>query len=207
MRRAVVAIGVAVLGACHVHGPATPGHVDVTRPPAWIADEVVELPGDPGERMVMITPGVVGLGGGGSIGRGVGDLELEIGLHFGEAAVSHNDHSTGDRLFVPRGLIAPETSVGAVVGWSALWLLGETSEGADDADLTTGPLHARAQVANGFYGGGVGWTWDPRTGAQGPELSIWAMVTEARLAVSTEGDVLVLFGWQLKWPVTWVRGR
>lgn len=203
----IAPLALALVAGCHVHGPMTPGHVDVARPPAAIASERVELPGDPGERMVMVTPGVVALGGGGSVGRGVGDLELEVGVHLGDAAISHNDHAAGDRLFMPRGLLVPEQSVGIVAGWTALRVLGATDDGAHDTDLTTGPLHVRGQVAQGFWGGGAGWFYDPRTASGGPEVSLWAMLTELRVAVSTEGDVLFLLGLQLKWPVTFVTGR
>lgn len=194
------------LGACHRHVRSSPGTIDVAAPPLAIASERIETPGDPGERMLMITPGVVDGGFGRSDGRSGGELELEVGVHLGDAKVSHNDHALRDRLFLPGGLLAPDAAVGLVVGWSALRFIEEVGEDGEHV-TTTGPLHARAQVMKFAYGAGAGWRWDPRTGETGPELSLWALNYELRVHASTDGEIETLLGLQLKWPVTWVWGR
>src|SRR5262249_27076219 len=90
-----LALTLALCGACtHWHlERSAPGHVDVLAPPTVSASGYPERPSDPGERMFIVSPGVLagtGLAQGGKLGtRGYASLTAELGLHLGSSPASH----------------------------------------------------------------------------------------------------------------------
>lgn len=203
-RHGGLALVTALLAGCHHHHVDTnaPGLVDPRVPPGDLRARGLERPGDPGEHLLVISPGVVGGVGGGSIASTlVVDLAAEVTVRWGDSEVSHNDAEP--RMFLPRGLRVPDRSTGFNVGWSALRLYpenGTTSTG-------TGPLYAEA-VRTGFaWSLSAGWALDPRTGGTGPQLGAHFIVYFVRgRALFGEGWEVV-GGVQFKAPQTWLRSR
>lgn len=191
MMRALV---ICALAGCHYHRDTNaPGLVDVTIPPRDITAQELEYPGDPGERMVMVSPGV--LAGGGYPG---GDFAAEVTVNWGESERSHNDHAS--RLFIPRGLLWPERGYGVTLGWSAL----QVREGPD---ARLGPAYVEVQRLVAPFAIGGGYAIDPTDGDHGPQLHLLAMGTFLRARYLIDGGVEVYLGYQLKIPVTWVWSR
>lgn len=216
MTRAALLLSVlSFLGGCrHWHRPHdAPGLVDVRTPPREIAFELVETPGDPGERMVSINPGVSMLSGyRTNRGAGVLDLGAEVSLLRGENERSHND---GDqRLFLPPGFQLPERGYGVTLGWSAFRLFEVESDDPETEDVdesrsiaTTGPVHLRGYTFKNWFGAGAGWTFDPQTGDHGPELVGYAGVVTARTRYTRDDHFEILLGYQMKFPLTFVQSR
>ena len=202
MRRAVVAA--LLLAGCHHHrDPDAPGLIDPRVPPVHVADERLELPGDPGERMVMLTTGVLGGAFGGSVEDGaVVDLAAEATVSWGENATSHNDHEA--RLFLPRGVLLPSRSTGVTLGWSGLRIV------TDDDGVTgvqPGPIYVEVQRAWAFAGVGGGWAIDPTSGATGPQVNAFYTFYFLRGRALFGGGWELGGGMQLKIPTTWVWSR
>ena len=201
-----VALAVASLGAaaCHHHRDLNaPGTIDPSVPPVELRPQQLEYPGDPGERMVVLTTGVVGGAYGGSIASGpVGDFAIEATVSWGESETTHNDRAS--RLIMPRGVLLPAQSDGVTLGWSGLRIVGDD---ADGTRVVTGPIYAQVQRAFLYYGGAVGLAVDPRTGGIGPQVDAFYTFCYLR------GRVLFGDGWelggglQIKWPTTWVWSR
>lgn len=194
-----------VVTACHFHRDTNaPGIVDPTTPP--VEDRrMVELPGDPGERIVYLSPGAIVSGGPSSVDTGtragfIFDGAIEVTLGFGEEPVSHNDNAARDRLFLPPGWIFPRAGYGVTLGWSALRL-------ADGRDATTGPLYLEAHKFDILGGAGAGWSYDPSTGNTGPELFGYFVYFHTRARWMMGEGAEILFGAQLKWPLSWVSSR
>jgi hypothetical protein len=214
--RALVAAAAAALAACHSHLERNaPGVVDPATPPAR-ASRTVEPPGDPGERFVVLSPGVVVAGGGRSDpARGVFDAAIEVTVDLGERDTSHNDHRAGDRLFVPRGWQFPPRGIGFTLGWSALRVTGRTGEVDGDGDgalaeeraVSRGPLYAEAHRFWSAGGLGGGWTVDPFAGQHGPELFGYLMIYHLRARYLIGEGYEVLVGVQLKLPHAWIWSR
>ncbi len=194
-------VGVA---ACHHHRDLNaPGTIDPSVPPVELRAQQREYPRDPGERMLVLTTGIVGGAYGGSIASGpVGDFALEATVSWGESDTTHNDRAL--RLFMPRGLVLPAQSDGITLGWSGLRIVGANGGGTE---VVTGPLYAQLQRSRLFYGAAVGLAVDPRTSGIGPQVDAYYTFFYLR------GRVLFGDGWelggamQLKWPTTWVWSR
>lgn len=203
-RAAAALIAAVASAACHYHRDLDgPGVIDPAVPPADVTRRGLEPPGDPGERMLVLTTG--GLVGpfGGSVEPGaVVDFAAEATLSWGENPTHHNDR--GDRLFVPRGVLLPRRSTGVTLGWSGLRVV--THAGAD-SEAKTGPLYVEVQRSWLLGGLGAGWAFDPATGGTGPQVNAFYTFFFLR------GRVLVGDGWelggglQLKIPNTWVWSR
>lgn len=195
---------VLALAGCYHHHLATnaPGLVDPRIPPGDLDQRGLEQPGDPGEHLLLISPGVtVGAGGGTIASTAVVDVAAEVTVRWGDSEVSHNDADA--RLFLPRGLRVPDRSVGFNVGWSALRLYpenGTTSAG-------TGPIFVEA-VRTGFaWSLSAGWALDPRTGGTGPQLGAHWVVYFVRGRALFGDGFEVVGGVQLKAPQAWIRSR
>lgn len=212
MRHAAVLAAALVVcaTACHYRRDVNaPGIVDPLTPPP-VARAALETPGDPGERFVVVSPGLV-VGGGTQTGGVVGvlDLAAEVTLSFGEEAESHNPNALRDRLFVPPGWLIPRNGWGATLGWSFLRVLGRDldGDGETDNDAATGPLYAELHRFGPVGGAGGGWSVDPATGDHGPELFGYLMFYHLRVRHMIDGETEVLLGVQLKWPLSWVTSR
>lgn len=217
-RAALLLVTLSFLGGCrHWHRPHNaPGIVDVRTPPREIGVEQVEIPGDPGERMVAINPGISMMSGfrtreGG--GGGLLDLGAEVSLLRGESERSHNDGDRG-RLFLPPGFQLPDRGVGLTLGWSAFRLVEVESDDPDTEEVdesreiaTTGPVHLRGYLFKNWFGAGAGWTLDPVTGDHGPELVGYAGVVTARTSYTRDDHFEFVLGYQMKFPLTLVESR
>lgn len=211
---ACAALGLVLSGCRHWHRPHNaPGLADVRTPPRDIAVEQVEPPGDPGERMVAVNPGFSAVSGYRSNApAGIVDLGAEISLLRGENERSHND---GDqRLFLPSGFQLPEKGHGVTLAWTVVRLLNiEDDDPATEDEretrevFTTGPVHLRAYVFRNWFGGGAGWTFDPRTGDHGPELVGYAGVVTAATRYTRDDHFEFVLGYQMKFPLTAVHSR
>ena len=205
MSRAALLLLLAAVG-CHYHRDTNaPGVIDPATPPRDPTHYGLEYPGDPGERMVTVTSGVLGgVGFGGVDDGGFGYFAAEATVSWGENATTHNDAES--RLFMPRGVLLPSRSWGVTLGWSAL-RLGE--DGTGDVEARRGPVYVEAQRAWLFAGVGAGWALDPRTGATGPQVQGFYTFYFARLRYLAGGDGGWEFsgGMQLKFPTTWVWRR
>jgi len=128
-----------------------PGHIDVATPPT----APIEEPSDPGEHMIVLSPGGY-FGGGASIDDPRGDHGRLTGgalvsIEYGQSPRSHVE----DELFG----VLPLDSFGLLVGWDAF---------EDDAQHRTGPMFFDLQYRRVILGGSAGWSYDPSSGAQGP---------------------------------------
>lgn len=204
-RTTIAAAAVALaLAGCHTHrDPDAPGIIDPLVPPKDLANPELELPGDPGERMVMVTGGVVGGALAGSVEEGAAiDLAAEVTVSWGESDTSHNDHAS--RLFIPRGVIIPPRSTGVTLGWSGLRVVNHDD---DTWHARSGPLYVQAQRAWAIAGVAAGLAVDPSTGGAGPQVDAFYAFYFLR------GRILFGDGWevggglQLKLPKTWVWSR
>src|SRR5262249_8364859 len=101
------------LAACqHWHYERNaPGHIDVTAPPTSPTEE----PGDPGEHMIVVSPGAFAGGGSGFGGDGGSRARASAGvlasIEYGWSPRSHVE----DELFG----VVPFDSIGLAVGWNA----------------------------------------------------------------------------------------
>lgn len=204
MRVALLVVVAIAAAGCHYHRDLNaPMVVDPVVPPKDVTDPQMEYPEDPGEKMVMLTTGVLGGAFGGSLGpSAVVDLAVEATVSIGENPTSHNDQAS--RLFMPRGVLMPPSSKGLTLGWSGMRVL--TREGGPTT-LETGPIYVELQRAWLFAGLGAGWAIDPRTGGTGPQVNAFYTFYYLR------GRVLFGDGWelggglQIKIPNTWVWHR
>jgi hypothetical protein len=201
-------IGRAVLATlvigCHFHRDVdAPGVVDPLAPPKDLASPQLEYPGDPGEHRLMLTSGLLGGPGGGSIDDGTFvDLAGEVTVSWGDSPTTHNDRAA--TLLLPRSVVVPPRSHGVTLGWSALRF---TRDAADDIRTTVGPIYVEGQRSWTFAGFGGGWALDPRTGATGPQVQGFFAVYFARARVLFGDGWEIMGGLQLKIPATWVWRR
>jgi hypothetical protein len=200
----VVCVVALALAGCHTHRePNAPGIIDPLVPPRDVTDPQLELPDDPGERMVMLTGGVVGGAHGGSIEDGAAiDLALEATVSWGESESSHNDHAS--RLFVPRGVIIPPRSTGVTLGWSGLRIVHHDD---DSWSTRTGPLYLQAQRAWAIAGVAAGLAFDPSTGGTGPQVDAYFTFYYLRVRILFGDGWELGGGLQIKIPQTWVWSR
>jgi hypothetical protein len=68
-------------------------------------------------------------------------------------------------------------------------------------------VHARGYVFRNWFGAGLGWTYDPRTGDHGPELLGYAGVVTMWTRYTRDGNFELMLGYQLKFPLTRVESR
>lgn len=194
-----------LLAGCHFHRDVNaPGVVDPLAPPVDVASPQLEYPGDPGEHRLMLTSGVLGGGGGGTISDG-GHVELtgEVTLSYGQSEQTHNDRASN--LFVPRGAVIPPRSYGITFGWSALRFTRDPM--TDDVETDVGALYLEGQRSWAFAGLGAGWAYDPKTGGTGPQVHGFFAVYFARARVLFGEGWEITGGLQLKIPTTWVWRR
>jgi hypothetical protein len=189
--RRALAVTVALAG-CHVHRDTNaPGLSDVENPPADPAAARV-APGDPGEEMLAINPGVLAGGGGRTAApHGFGEFGVEVSLVRGSSPTSHRE----DDFFV-----YPLRGVGAALGWSALEL--------SDTDPAVGPLYGEAYAFRLPWGAGGGWAWNPATGDHGPQAFVslaWVYLRGRYLVDDDSGELTI--GFQGKIPIVWVWSR
>jgi hypothetical protein len=135
----VLALAVLGAGGClHVDSQRNaPGHVDVRAPPARIEIERTERPADPGERIVVLSPGVL-------LARS-SPVGLELSFHYGESSVSHErDHRVG-------GLLLPDRSLALNLGGtvSAGQFYAEVQAGTPIAALAAGYVRDRDRARSG----------------------------------------------------------
>lgn len=184
--------------ACHFdHDTNAPGLSDVAHAPRDLSRQAPEPPADPGEEMIALTPGLM-IGGGvrGRSPHGFGDFGVEIGLNQGESPTSHHEDDF---------LVYPLSGRGVILGWSFLRL--DDLNGETRARI--GPLYLEGQIYRHMAGTGLGVAVDPRTGATGPELHAWflSLFARTRYLWGSGGGFEASFGWQLKFPLTWVHSR
>jgi hypothetical protein len=202
--RSALLLPLVLVGACHVHRDLNaPGVIDPATPPTQLGRHGLEYPGDPGERMLVVSGGVLGGGGGGQQqGGGFGDFAAEATVSWGESPTSHNDAES--RLFLPRGVLLPLRSWGLTLGWSALRLVPDAS---DQTAARVGPIYVEAQRSWLFAGAGAGWAYDPRTRATGPQVQGFYTFYFSRVRYLFGGGWEFTGGVQLKFPATWVWRR
>lgn len=202
MIRALVILAIA---GCHFHRDVNaPGVIDPLAPPRDLSSRQPEYPGDPGEHRLMLTSGVLGGGGGGTISEGgFVDLAAEVTLSYGDSDVTHNDLAS--TLFIPRGAVIPPTSYGVSLGFSALRF---TKDKLTDETITrVGALYVEGQRSWALAGFGAGWAYDPETGSTGPQAHGFFAVYFARARVLFGEGWEIMGGLQLKIPTTWVWRR
>jgi hypothetical protein len=205
-RGSIAIVLLAALAGCrHYHRDTNaPGLVDVRVPPSQPARGELEVPGDPGERMIVLSPGVVATAGGRSRApHFAGDIAAEVTLSSGESDRSHNDNQA-PFLFMPRGLVLPQRGHGVTLGWSALRIHDHPGGGGD---LTTGPLYLTLHAFRFAYGGGGGYLYDPIHHDHGAEIFGYLGLVEARARYLLDGGFEVTLGYQFKLPVSWVESR
>lgn len=198
------ALLVLALAGCHFHRDTNaPGIVEPLVPPLDPASRRPEYPGDPGEHRVMLTSGVLGGAGGGSIGGGFLELAGEVTLSYGQSNHTHNDAASN--LFLPKGAVIPPTSYGLSLGFSALRFTKDKL--TDDTITRIGALYVEGQRSWAFAGFGAGWAYDPETGSTGPQVHGFFAVYFARARVLFGEGWELMGGFQLKIPTTWVWRR
>jgi hypothetical protein len=147
-----LALGLCLVGGCthwHLERNA-PGHVEVSKPPVEISREGVERPEDPGERMLVISPGLnAGLG---SSQGFFAPLGFETTLALGQREVSHSDDT--------EVIAIPEESLGLNLG---------VQRSGGGRMLT----YAEAQIFSLPYGFAAGWAFLPQTKHQGPQGTLF----------------------------------
>ena len=198
MTRAALALLLVAVVACHRHRDTNaPGLLHVETPPPDPTSREPMIPGDPGEHMLTINPGILAAGGArNSAPNGFGEFGVEVTVNRGETPYSHG----GDSLFV-----YPLHGWGATAGWSALRLF-EGSAG--DTDAQVGPLYAEVQAMDFPWAGGVGYAVDPLRGHHGPQVFTFLMLGYVRARYLVDSDDLeVSLGVQLKLPRVWVWSR
>jgi hypothetical protein len=179
------------LAGCHFHRDTNaPGLTDVESPPADRTAARIE-PGDPGENMLAINPGVL-VGGGGreSSPQGFGEIGVEVSVVRGSNDSSHLE----DGLFS-----YPLRGVGAALGWSALRITDQEPE--------MGPLYAEAYGFRMPWLGGAGWAWNPDTGDHGPQVFVAALSLYVRGRTLADDGGEITAGFQGKLPLVWIWSR
>jgi hypothetical protein len=196
---------VLALAGCHFHRDINaPGVIDPLAPPKELTSPRGEYPDDPGEHRLMLTSGVLGGGGGGTISEGgYVDLAGEVTLSYGQSNHTHNDRASP--LFIPRTAVIPPTSYGVTLGWSAMRFTRDRM--TDDVDLDVGALYVEAQRSWAFAGAGAGWAYDPKTGSTGPQVHGFFLVYFARARALFGEGWEITGGLQFKIPTTWVWRR
>jgi hypothetical protein len=196
MARHVELIAVFAVAACqHWHSDRNaPGHIDVLAPPLDVARRTVESPTDPGEHVVMFSPGFFG-GGGGSFGNGrvsrtFGLLGIEAGFRRG---VRNTSHTEGD--WTP---FFPDHAWGANLGWT----FANTSEGG----LHAGPIYVELQYSLWMSSFAAGYAIDPN-GDQGPQLTLSAGPFYFRTTYFVPDAAAIQFGLVVKFPFVWAWNR
>jgi hypothetical protein len=185
------AILLAGLAGCHFHRDTNaPGLSDVDSPPTDRTAARVE-PGDPGEHMLAINPGVLAGGGGREASpEGFGEFGVEVSVVRGWNQRSHVE----DGFFT-----YPLRGVGAALGWSALRLSEEDPE--------VGPLYAEAYAFRLPWMAGAGWAWNPDRGDHGPQVFVAGMSLYLRGRYLAEDGAEITAGFQGKLPLVWVWSR
>jgi hypothetical protein len=181
------------LASCaHFHGDHdAPGVVD-PRAPSPARPNLVEAPRDPGEQMIVLSPGPF-LGGGATIGgpdgtRGSGSFGAEASVFLGRSDRSHAE----DDYF-----LYPQRSFGANLGWTLL--------SSERAGPTTG--YMEFQYADEAVGAAAGWAWDPHARSTGPQATVFAGPLYGRVTVLLDDRTTVEAGLLFKLPVVWVESR
>lgn len=192
MRRALSFVLLLLPGcARHFHRDTNaPGTTDVENPPADREAARVE-PGDPGEEMLAVNPGVLAGGGAREASpNGFGELGVEVSVVRGSSPSSHSE----DGFFV-----YPVRGAGAALGWSALRFAKDVTE--------VGPLYGEIYAHRELSAAGGGWAWNPATGDHGPQafVTLTSLYLRGRYLFEEGGEVTL--GVQLKLPQVWVWSR
>ncbi len=192
------------LAGCHYHRDVNaPGIIDPRVPPKQLASKTPEYPGDPGEHRLMLTSGILGGGGGGSISGGFGEITGEVTLSYGQSDVTHNDH--GSTLFIPKGAVIPPRSYGVSLGFSPLRFTNDKLTGGTATNV--GALYVEGQRAWMGAGVGAGWAYDPHTGATGPQVHGFFLISFLRARALFGEGIEIMGGIQVKIPTTWTWRR
>jgi hypothetical protein len=191
VKRAPAALALLACACIHKHLERdAPGSVDVMTPPKDLARKQVELPDDPGERMVVASVGPFAGGGfaidpGGA--RGAWALGLEGSVFYGERDNSHME----DSFFT-----YPRESGGVNFGWHPLRARGSGLFAA----------YAEAQYGKDGLGVAAGWVTDG-PGLQGAQLTVFGGPVFARARVFPGLGADFQFGVFVKLPYVWVWSR
>jgi hypothetical protein len=169
-----------------------PGHIDLGTPPPNPTVEVPSWPRDPGERYLVLSPGVFAGAGvafeNAQTTRVAGALGGEVSLHYGTADRSHAE----DDFF-----IYPQKTYGLNVGYTAL-----SQEGTQP-----GVGYVEAQYSEPPYGAALGWTWDTARAQTGPQATLFAGPLYARVTHLDGGRTEITGGLFIKVPYSWVWAR
>jgi hypothetical protein len=193
IRACVASITALLVGCAHTDVVRTrPGEIDPRTPPQAIAQEVHERPNDPGERILVFSPGVFG-----GVGLSMDDprssgsaysLGAEASIHYGSSDTSHAE----DTFFV-----YPSPAFGLNAGYTL------TSQ--DRAGPSVGYLEA--QYFDAPFGAAAGWAWDPSRALHGPQTTIFAGPLYARATHFLGDRTELTVGLCVKLPYVWIWAR
>lgn len=202
-RCGAVAAALVLIAGCRFHRPNNaPGLIDVTAAPSEPKQRKAE-PGDPGERMLAVNPGVLA-GGGAKTQKphGFGEFGIEVSVNWGENERSHY----GDDFFV-----YPYDGYGATIGWSAIRLERSSVDpeqvNPGRNELVVGPIYGEVHMHAMPWGGGVGWAVDPSSGDTGPQVFGYLSTLYVRGRYLFDQGAELSFGIQAKWPLVWIWSR
>jgi hypothetical protein len=192
---------------CVIHGARNaPGIVKLSEPPKKLRCQETEQPEDPGERVITFSTGVL-FGGGPGLGRTGGTqdiyaLALETSIHYGSRSRSHR----GDPPLLPllTDRYYPKRSVALNLGWRLL-------EREEDGSAGIGPGYAELQLFAMdalFSGVAAGWAVDVGEKVHGPQFTLFSLgMLYARVVYLMDRGTDLIFGMQVKLPVTWIWSR
>jgi hypothetical protein len=169
-----------------------PGHVDLTQPPNPLGRRGLAPADDPGERLLVVSPGVFSGVGKRSSGAAGAELALaaEVSVHAGWSAQSHRHESS-------QTVELPERSLALNLGYSAAFRHG---------DRYGDTFYLEGQYSQRGWGVAAGPAWSPAPGAVGGQLTAFLGFLYTRASL-IEGVTTWQAGLFVKAPLTWVWSR
>jgi hypothetical protein len=195
-------------GCLHWHRDQNaPGVTTINTPPAHMASQRMEQPRDPGERMLVISPGLA-FGGGkarhNNSDEGYFGIALEVTLDLGESNSSHVDQGRYDQKAVNKGgFLYPDQAIGVNLGVA----LADTERGSFRAGPLAGPVYLEIQGFIQGAGLAAGYQIDAIDGSHGPQGTAFLGPFFFRLAHTLDRSTVAQFGLMVKAPVGWVWSR